>query len=454
MRTAIYTRISLDQTGEGLGVERHFEDCSALAESLNWEVAQHYSDNDISASKGLRRPQYEAMLADIEAGKIDALICWHADRLHRSPTELERFIEIVEKAGTEIRTVRSGTLDLSTSSGKMVARILGSVSRAEVDAMSDRRKRANDQKAASGIWHTSRRPFGYAPDGQPLEPEATAVRVAVDDVLAGMSVRQVAREWNAKGLRTTHGNNEWTSTSVRRVLKNPRYAALRVHRGQVVGAGKWEPLIDPDAHRGIVAFLDDRNQTGSVAFERKWQGSGIYVCDVCKQRVVVHVDANKRRAYKCPQNHVRRQGEALDKFIDDLVIGRVSMPDAVAMVKRHADEVDVAALQVERQGLMARSRQVATLLGRGVMDGAQFETANAEIQTLMDAVDAQLAAARQRSPLMDLLLAGDDVVEVWGSKSPDLRGKIIDELMTVEIRRSDKGLRRFDTSFIEVTWKK
>lgn len=453
MRAAIYTRISLDQTGEGLGVERHFEDCSALAESLKWDVVQHYSDNDVSASKGVRRPQYEAMLADIEAGKIDALICWHADRLHRSPTELERFIEVVEKARTEIRTVRSGTLDLSTSSGKMVARILGSVARQEVDAMADRRKRANDQKAASGAWQTSRRPFGYTQDGKPFEPEATALRTAVADVLAGMSVRQVAREWNAKGLRTATGGNEWRSTSVRRVLKNPRYAALRVHRGEVVGAGTWEPLIDPDAHRGIVAYLDDRKRVGAVAFERKWQGSGVYICNVCKARMVVHVDMNKRRSYKCPDNHVRRQGEALDAFVDSLVIGRVSMPDAIALVQKRAEEIDVAGLQVERQALMARSNQVASLLGRGLMDGPQFETANDEIRILIDAVDEQLASARQRSPLMDLLLAGDDVVEVWEEKSADLRGKIIDELMTVEVCKSDKGLRRFDSKFIEVTWK-
>ncbi|WP_260456925.1 recombinase family protein [Rhodococcus qingshengii] len=196
MRTAIYTRISLDQSGEGLGVERHFEDCVALADSLNWKVAEHYSDNDTSASRGLWRPRYEEILADIEAGKIDALICWHADRLHRSPTELERFIAIFEKAGTEIRTVRSGTLDLSTSSGKMVARTLGSVARQEVDAMSDRRRRANDQKASAGTRQASRRPFGYTLSGDLLEPEAGAVKAAVADVLAGKSIRQVAREWN------------------------------------------------------------------------------------------------------------------------------------------------------------------------------------------------------------------------------------------------------------------
>ncbi|KDQ03219.1 serine recombinase [Rhodococcus qingshengii] len=446
MRTAIYTRISLDRTGEGLGVERHFEDCSALAKTLNWEVVEHYSDNDISASRGLVRPRYEDMLADIQAGKIDAVIVYHADRLYRSPLELERLIAIF--ANTEIRTVKSGTLDLTTYSGRMVARILGSVARAEVDAMSDRRKRANDQKAASGLWIASRRPFGYTIDGELLEPEATAIREAVQSVLSGMSVRQVAREWNAAGLRTAHGGQEWKSTSVRRVLKNPRYAALRVHRGAVVGSGQWPAIIDVDAHYGIVAFLDDPKRSSSLGFERKWQGSGVYRCGVCDERMVVHVDANKRRSYKCPQNHVRRQGVALDELVDGVVIARLSMPDAAVVLQ--SDEIDVAGLQVERDSLQVRAEQIAGMFGSGAMDAGQFEAANAALQLQVDRVDAELGKARMGDPLVELVLAGGRLVEVWEGKSPDLRGKIIDALMVVRVHPSDKGLRRFDPRFIEI----
>ncbi|WP_313861316.1 recombinase family protein, partial [Mycobacterium sp.] len=66
MRAAIYTRISLDQAGQGLGVARQLEDCRALADKLGWSVVKCFDDNDISAFSGKRRPGFEAMLDAME----------------------------------------------------------------------------------------------------------------------------------------------------------------------------------------------------------------------------------------------------------------------------------------------------------------------------------------------------------------------------------------------------
>jgi site-specific DNA recombinase len=49
---AIYARISRDDEGTAAGVGRQVEDCHKLAESLGWEVASKYVDNDISAYSG------------------------------------------------------------------------------------------------------------------------------------------------------------------------------------------------------------------------------------------------------------------------------------------------------------------------------------------------------------------------------------------------------------------
>ncbi|HTX93667.1 MAG TPA: recombinase family protein [Mycobacterium sp.] len=180
-------------------------------------------DNDISAYCGKVRPGFESLLDEMKRGEIDPLICWHTDRLYRSMKDLERLIEIAEAAKISIRTVQGGELDLSTSAGRMVARILGSVARQESEHMSERRIRSNRQKAEKGKWQTANRTFGYTMTGEPLEPEASAVRQAVVDVLSGKSIQQVARDWNAQGLKTTLAG---------RVQKNPphRRGCDRVRR--------------------------------------------------------------------------------------------------------------------------------------------------------------------------------------------------------------------------------
>src|SRR6476619_6368114 len=208
VRCAIYVRISQDTNGERLGVTRQLEDCLALAAELGWQVAARYDDNDLSAFDGRYRPGFEALLDAMKTGQVDALICWHVDRLYRSMKDLERLIAIAEANRVQIRTVQSGELDLSTSAGRMMARILGSVARAEGEHKGERQKRANAQKAAAGKWQTANRKFGYTTTGQPLEPEATALRTAVAEVLAGKSLRKVAMEWNAAGLKTTLAGKE------------------------------------------------------------------------------------------------------------------------------------------------------------------------------------------------------------------------------------------------------
>ncbi|HYZ02002.1 MAG TPA: recombinase family protein, partial [Candidatus Binatia bacterium] len=58
MVAGIYTRISMDRVGGGLGVERQEQDCRELCGRRGWEVAETYRDNDISAYSGKKRPAY------------------------------------------------------------------------------------------------------------------------------------------------------------------------------------------------------------------------------------------------------------------------------------------------------------------------------------------------------------------------------------------------------------
>lgn len=79
MDCVIYTRVSLDRTGEALAVSRQEQECRKLAKSLGLRVLQVYTDNDISATTGKVRPGFEAMLD----AQPTAIIAWHQDRLLR-----------------------------------------------------------------------------------------------------------------------------------------------------------------------------------------------------------------------------------------------------------------------------------------------------------------------------------------------------------------------------------
>src|SRR5947209_3669246 len=162
VRAAVYCRISDDRTEEALGVARQELDCRALAERRGWDVADLYIDNDLSAYRGAPRPAYSRLLDDISAKRVDAVVVYDLDRLHRHPRELEQFFEVCDAAGLKHLASVSGDVDLATHDGRFHARILGAVARKESDDKSRRSGRKHEGLALAGkLSGGGDRPFGY-----------------------------------------------------------------------------------------------------------------------------------------------------------------------------------------------------------------------------------------------------------------------------------------------------
>ncbi|MFH9404811.1 recombinase family protein [Streptomyces sp. NPDC017638] len=358
-RAIIYCRISRDREGAGLGVERQYEDCLALAKQLGIEVVAVYKDNDLSAYSGKPRPGYRKLLSDLRAGHADTVLAWHTDRLHRSPAELEEYIDVCEPRNVQTRTVKAGHLDLSTATGRMIARQLGVQARYEVERMIERQKRKRDEMAKNGQYFGGRRPFGYeadgvtprslaclacgrddpkdfalivsctecgaadtidgwactrckAPNGRRVwancrgcgaaaevlpDSEFARIRQAAESVLAGASLRSIATKWNSMNPPVLSSTgHRWESTEVRSMLRRPRNAGILVHRGEEAGPGGWPAALDEPTWRSLVALLDDPSRRTTPGGERKHLGTGLYECGKCSANVrVVTSNRNGRR---------------------------------------------------------------------------------------------------------------------------------------------------------------
>jgi site-specific DNA recombinase len=66
-------------------------------------------------------------------------------------------------------------------------------------------------------------------------------------------------------------------------------------------------------------------------------------------------------------------------------------------------------------------------------------------------IDTALADAARRNPVADLIADGPEMVEKrWAALSPDLKGKIIDEILVVTVNPSPRG-RYFRPEYIDIT---
>lgn len=455
---AIYCRISNDKTGAGLGVERQEQDCRELAARLGWSVAEVFADNDLSAYSGKPRPRYRAMLDAIRAGRIGAVLAWHTDRLHRSPIELEEYIAACND-GRDVptHTVQAGPLDLSTPSGRMVARQLGAVARYESEHRSERVRRAFLQNAQQGRRAGGPRPFGYEDDGVTVrEPEAAAVRAAVESVLAGASLRSVARDLTATGLTTTLKSRAWDAHAVRALLIKPRNAGLRQHQGQVIGPANW-PAIVPEEHwRAVVAIVTDpaRNTRPSDA-RVKWLGSGIYRCAGC-ERPTLRVSTAGRGipCYRCPgergtSGHVVRVAGPLDAYIEAVIVERLCRSDAVELLRPSAPDVDLPGLRAAANAARVRLAEIAEMLGEGELTRAEAQIARARASARLERAEAQIAGATAASPLAGLVDAQDPAA-LWAGLDIGRRRAVLDTLMTVTVLPVIRPGSRFDPDTVRI----
>ncbi|MGB3697611.1 MAG: recombinase family protein [Gordonia sp. (in: high G+C Gram-positive bacteria)] len=464
---AIYCRISNDKGGEGLGVQRQLEDCQELAADLGWTVYDSYSDNDVSATYGRRRPEYERMMADVEAGHVQAIISWNPDRLHRRPAELERFITTCDEHHVKIRTVRAGEMDLSTASGRLVARLLGAAARHEVEQRSERIRRARVQQASKGKHHGGRRCYGWEIDGVTMRPdEADVLRQAADQVLAGVSLREIVADLNARGVPTTTGRGPWSSLTIRSALMSPRVAGLSAHKGAVVGEAEWPPIIDRDKWHALqLIFKDPARKSNKQGSAPRWLGSGLYVCGVCGSNDVRMSIVEGRRRYRCrnrvkgdPTPHVGRDQSLLDEYVQAVIIDRLAMKDTAPLFDTTpVGELDLGALTLDLEALTERRKGLAVLYADGTLTADQLAAGSAEIERRQDDIRQRLAVASVRSPLASMVGPGT-VGERWRSLTIPVQRRILDELLTVTILPTKPGRKKngtyFDYDAIKFEWKK
>jgi len=465
-QAAVYARISSDPNDTALGVARQLKDCMELAARKCWTVAQVFTDNDVSATNGRPRPAFQSMMEALAAGRLAALVVWDVDRLTRTPRELEDVVDLAERHGVALASV-GGEVDLATPQGRLTARIKGNVAKHESEQLARRVKRKMAERAEAGAPH-GRIAFGWRREqviddqGRRLgsrdviHPEqACIIRTAAAAILAGDSLRAIVTDLNTRGEVTLNWK-PWTSTSLRLILLRERNVGLRIHQGQVVGRGEWEPILDDDSYGRLVAILTDPRRRTSPGNAVKYLLSGLARCGVCSGPLRVLVAGQQGRqsdSYVCKRGgHVRRSRPGLDDLVTRIVTARLAQPDAVAALAR-SDGAEAQQATDHAEGIRARLDVAADAYAAGEIDGRQLARITAKLRPELERAE-QLARAASTAP--DLLdLASPDIAKRWQTLPLARKRAVIDMLLDVvvmpTIRRGGSGV--FDPESVRVTWK-
>ena len=393
-RVGSYARISdaYEDAETGVtedGVKRQLTANRSIAAARSWEVADEYVDNDVSAFQdGVVRDDWERMLADLEAGVIDGIVCYNLDRFARRVDDLERAIAIYDRARKDGQQLyfatAEGDLNLMSDDGITLARVMVAFANKSSRDTSRRVKVKRAQQRNNSQTVSRARPFGWTYSGkgkhrvyQIQEQEADAIRWAADGLLSGsLSWVRIARDWTDRGLLTPHGK-PWITSTVRSVMTSPRLAGWLVHKGAIAVhtetgeliKSSMPPILDNDTFEALLTMWSTPRNTGEG--KRKYLLSGIARCAECGAALggVRPQSENGSHGYSCRPTsraaaggvacgRVHVNGRELDSLIEDLVLPRIIDGTSAAQAQETwPGEPELMDLRTEKEQLLAAFRE-------------------------------------------------------------------------------------------------
>lgn len=462
-RAGIYERISYARAGEikdgaakkgeVLSVEKQRPPCLALCERLGWQVVDTYTDPNDSAYSGRPRRHWKRLIADVKAGKIDAIVAWHPDRLTRQPKENEELIELVDRYGIQVATAMAGEHDLASPSGRLHFRMLGSIARYESEHRAERVMEHHNQLAEQGRWHGGRRPFGYRykEDGgiEVDERERDAIRDARERILAAQEddhgkLSEITRDWRAAGLFTSKGGRPVTVTIADRLLRSPHLLGSRRHNGQVTKENAWPAIFTVEEQATLVAELDrrghkelvDRNRTTLGGFLLCGDDRDGHECGHVMRGARLKGTGGRQPGYRCDAasggcGRIHRLAAPVDEEVRNRIIRRLASPKFRAKLAQQAAGKLAAAeareIKAQQRADEVKLRQLDALAGE--LDPAVVETTRATISARMLEASRRLRAGVHHGPLVGLPETEPALRQAWENWSIDRRREVIREMV-------------------------
>ena len=199
-----------------MGTELMFHSFSAqvshysqlIQSNPQWQYAGVYADRGISGTGTKKRAEFNRMIADCEAGKIDIILVKSVSRFARNTLDLLQTVRHLRELGISVR-FEEQNIDSLTDEGELMLTLMASVAQAESEAISENVKWAIRKAFQKGIGNTKRRTFGYHwMEGTMtvIQEEAEIVERIFRDFLAGESQTKIAGKLTQEGVTSVNGN--------------------------------------------------------------------------------------------------------------------------------------------------------------------------------------------------------------------------------------------------------
>ena len=285
-KVAAYARVSMESERLQHSLSAQVSYYSGLIQkNPAWEYVGVYADDGVTGTKAEAREEFNRMLADCEAGKIDIILTKSISRFARNTVDLLSTVRHLKELGISVQFEKE-RIDSLSEDGELMLTLLASFAQEEVRSLSDNVKWGTRKRFEKGIPNGKFQIYGYRWDGDHLviEPkEAEIVKLIFNNYLNGMSAESTEKQLEEMGVKSYKGQH-FGNSSIRQILGNITYTGnllfqkeyvvdpiskkSKINRGELPQywvENTHEAIIPMEMYQAVQAEKARRRELGALA---------------------------------------------------------------------------------------------------------------------------------------------------------------------------------------------
>lgn len=263
----IYIRVSTeDQAREGFSLSEQKERLEAMCKYKGYEIYNIYEDAGISAKNIKDRPAFNRLLDDIKGKKINTIVTLKLDRLTRSVYDWENIMKFLEENDAYIDCAND-EINTTNANGKMISRLLMSVSQNEIERTSERTKMGLSGAIKNGNV-PSQTPLGFKRENKKLVPDPLTKDIIVrmyELYFEGNSYQKIRNIFNKEQLL---GKTNWRDNTIKAMIENEVYKGDYVHGKKGKNPTYYESIIEPIVSKELWDNCQVQKKINSRSYKR------------------------------------------------------------------------------------------------------------------------------------------------------------------------------------------
>ena len=318
----LYIRVSTeDQAREGFSLPEQEKRLRAMCEYKNYEVYDVYEERGISAKTGNYRPEFERLLQDVRDKKVNTIVVLKLDRLTRSVSDWEKILIFLEENDAYLDCAND-EINTTNANGKMISRILTSVSQQEIERTSERTKIGLAGAILVGhIPHQA--PLGYKHEDKKLVIDYATKDVAIrifNMYHDGLSYKKISNILNEEKVLD---KTNWRDSTILNILENPIYKGDFIHGRRTKHPTYYFDVVEPLVSKEYWEECQVQQKKNSRNFQRTltYLFMQKLKCPKCKRilggKATTKKNGNSYYYYYCHDCKISFKESEIEKTIDE-----------------------------------------------------------------------------------------------------------------------------------------